>query len=133
MKVILEHTSANPTGPLHVGRGRNPVIGDTLARLMRSGGYDVQVQYYVDDMGKQEATIVWGYDHLDRLTLTPPETEKPDHAIVEVYRAATDLRNSNEEVEKEISDILNKYEHLDPAVYGQSSKKWSTSAWKARK
>jgi len=116
VKVILEHTSANPTGPLHVGRGRNPVIGDTLARVMRSGGYDVQVQYYVDDMGKQEATIVWGYDHLDSLALKPPEIEKPDHAVVEVYRAATDLRKTSEAVEKEISDILNKYEHMDPEV-----------------
>jgi arginyl-tRNA synthetase len=116
VKVTLEHTSANPTGPLHVGRGRNPIIGDTMARVMRSGGYDVQVQYYVDDMGKQEATIVWGYDHLDMLNPPAPEMDKPDHAIVEVYRAATDLRKSNESVEKEISEILNKYERLDPGV-----------------
>jgi len=116
VKVILEHTSANPTGPLHVGRGRNPIIGDTLARVMRSGGYDVQVQYYVDDMGKQEATIVWGYDHLDTIKPPAPEMDKPDHAIVEVYRAATDLRKSNEGVEKEISEILNKYERLDPEI-----------------
>ena len=116
VKVILEHTSANPTGPLHVGRGRNPIIGDTLARVMRSGGYDVQVQYYVDDMGKQEATIVWGYDHLGTLKPPAPEMDKPDHAVVEVYRAATDLRKSNEGVEKEISDILSKYERLDPAI-----------------
>ena len=122
VKVILEHTSANPTGPLHVGRGRNPVIGDTLARLMRAGGYDVQVQYYVDDMGKQEATIVWGYDHLDLSKLPIPQTDKPDHAIVEVYRAATDIRKENESVDKEISEILNKYEHLDPEVSAKIKK-----------
>jgi len=122
VKVTLEHTSANPTGPLHVGRGRNPVIGDTLARLMRAGGYDVQVQYYVDDMGKQEATIVWGYDHLDMSKLPAPQTDKPDHAIVEVYRAATDLRKENESIDKEISEILNKYEHLDPEVSAKIKK-----------
>ncbi len=122
IKVILEHTSANPTGPLHVGRGRNPVIGDTLSRIMRAGGYDVQVQYYVDDMGKQEATIVWGYDHLDLSKLPTPQTDKPDHAIVEVYRAATDIRKENENVDKEISEILNKYEHLDPEVSAKIKK-----------
>jgi arginyl-tRNA synthetase len=53
--VILEHTSANPTDKLHVGRARNPIIGDTLARILRSTGYDVETQYYVDDMGKQSA------------------------------------------------------------------------------
>ncbi len=115
-RVILEHTSANPTGPLHVGRGRNPVIGDTMARVMRSAGYDVQVQYYVDDMGKQEATIVWGYDHLDRIKPGVPEIEKPDHAVVEVYRAATDARKNDPAVEKEVSGILTRYEHMDPAV-----------------
>ncbi|MEW5937136.1 MAG: arginine--tRNA ligase [Candidatus Thermoplasmatota archaeon] len=54
-KVIIEHTSANPTDRLHVGRGRNPIIGDTLARLMRAAGYSVETQYYVDDMGRQAA------------------------------------------------------------------------------
>jgi arginyl-tRNA synthetase len=116
VKAILEHTSANPTGPLHVGRGRNPVIGDTLARVMRAGGYDVQVQYYVDDMGKQEATIVWGYDHLDMLKPGVPEIEKPDHAVVEIYRAATELRKNSPQVEKDVSEILTKYEHMDPEV-----------------
>ncbi|MCD1294472.1 arginine--tRNA ligase [Methanocella sp. CWC-04] len=116
IKVILEHTSANPTGPLHVGRGRNPVIGDTLARILRNGGYDVEVQYYVDDMGKQVATIVWGYDNLDPKALPAPQMDKPDHAVVEVYREATGRMKSDEAVEKEISGILNRYEHLDPEI-----------------
>lgn len=115
IKVILEHTSANPTGPLHVGRGRNPIIGDTLARILRNAGYDVEVQYYVDDMGKQEATIVWGYEHLD-VSRLKPEVAKPDHEVVEVYRAATDRRKADPEVEKAVSDILNKYEHMDPEI-----------------
>jgi arginyl-tRNA synthetase len=54
-KVLLEHTSANPTDRLSVGRGRNPIIGDTLARIMRTAGYSVETQYYVDDMGRQAA------------------------------------------------------------------------------
>jgi arginyl-tRNA synthetase len=115
IKVILEHTSANPTGPLHVGRGRNPIIGDTLARILRNAGYNVEVQYYVDDMGKQEATIVWGFENLD-VSKLQPEVDKPDHHIVEVYRAATDRRKTDPEVEKAVSDILNRYEHADPAV-----------------
>jgi arginyl-tRNA synthetase len=114
-KVILEHTSANPTGPLHVGRGRNPIIGDTLARILRNAGNNVEVQYYVDDMGKQEATIVWGYENLD-VSKLQPEVDKPDHHIVEVYRAATDRRKADPEVEKAVSDILNRYEHGDPEV-----------------
>ena len=50
IKVIVEHTSANPNGPLHVGRARNPIIGDTISRILKFAGYDVITQYYVDDM-----------------------------------------------------------------------------------
>jgi arginyl-tRNA synthetase len=59
-KVILEHTSANPTDKLHIGRARNPIIGDTLARILKKAGYDVETQYYVDDMGKQAVTLAYG-------------------------------------------------------------------------
>ena len=58
--VILEHTSANPNGPFHVGRARNPIIGDTLARILRKLGFTVEVQYWVNDMGRQAATLSWG-------------------------------------------------------------------------
>ncbi len=55
----VEHTSANPTGPLHVGRVRNGIIGDTLARVLRAAGSKVTTQYYVDDLGRQAAMITW--------------------------------------------------------------------------
>ncbi|MCI4372742.1 MAG: arginine--tRNA ligase [Thermoplasmata archaeon] len=55
----VEHTSANPTGPFHIGRVRNAIIGDTLARALRAAGTPVTSQYYVDDMGRQAAMITW--------------------------------------------------------------------------
>ena len=55
----VEHMSANPTGPLHVGRVRNGIIGDTLARVLRLAGSRVTTQYYVDDLGRQAAMITW--------------------------------------------------------------------------
>jgi arginyl-tRNA synthetase len=45
IRVVLEHTSANPNGPLHVGHIRNSIIGDTLARVFRKAGYGLEVQY----------------------------------------------------------------------------------------
>ena len=51
--VLIEHTSANPNGPFHVGRARNAILGDTLVRLHRLHGDEVRAEYYVDDMGKQ--------------------------------------------------------------------------------
>ena len=63
-KVIIEHTSANPNGPLHVGRARNPIIGDTLVRIFKAAGYDVESQFYLDDMGKQVAILAWGVNNI---------------------------------------------------------------------
>ncbi len=52
-KVQVEYGSANPTGPLHVGFGRNVVIGDTLANILDAAGYDVQREYWINDAGTQ--------------------------------------------------------------------------------
>jgi arginyl-tRNA synthetase len=52
-KAQVEYGSANPTGPLHVGSGRNVVLGDTLANVLEAAGYDVQREYYVNDAGSQ--------------------------------------------------------------------------------
>ena len=52
-KVILEYVSANPTGPLHVGHGRGTAIGATLANILKSQGYNVYQEYYVNDAGRQ--------------------------------------------------------------------------------
>ena len=49
----VEFVSANPTGPLTVGRGRGGVMGDTLARAMSSVGYDVTREYYFNNAGRQ--------------------------------------------------------------------------------
>lgn len=111
--VIVEHTSANPNGPLHVGRARNPIIGDTLARLLRFGGYRVTTQYYVDDMGKQVAMLYWGATHLE---MELPEHEKEDHRYVGVYQKAASLMETDEEVKREIDEIVARAERGDRAL-----------------
>ncbi|RLF37307.1 MAG: arginine--tRNA ligase [Thermoplasmata archaeon] len=109
-KVIIEHTSANPTGPLHVGRARNPILGDTLVRIYRFAGYDVEVQFYVDDMGKQVAALAWGIKNIDPATLTPPSRDKPDHYFVRFYQKAYQLMQEKEEIDREISKIVKECE-----------------------
>ncbi len=52
-KVQVECVSANPTGPIHIGRIRGGVMGDTLARAMTAAGYDVTLEYYYNDAGRQ--------------------------------------------------------------------------------
>lgn len=52
-KVLVEFVSANPTGPLSVGHGRNAVLGDAIARVLAASGYAVQREYYFNDAGRQ--------------------------------------------------------------------------------
>ena len=52
-KVQIEFVSANPTGPLHVGHGRGAAYGDALSRILKSTGYKVEKEYYVNDAGRQ--------------------------------------------------------------------------------
>ncbi len=52
-RVQVEFVSANPTGPLHVGTGRNAALGDSLARVLARAGWDVEREYYFNDAGAQ--------------------------------------------------------------------------------
>jgi len=52
-RVMVEFVSANPTGPLTVGHGRNAVLGDCIARLLEAVGHEVTREYYFNDGGRQ--------------------------------------------------------------------------------
>ncbi|MBN2015130.1 MAG: arginine--tRNA ligase [Candidatus Altiarchaeota archaeon] len=79
-KIVLEHTSINPSGPVHIGRLRNSLIGDSLARILRFNGYEVETHYYVNDVGKQIAIIAQGFK----------EGIKPDESVVKEYKEYKD-------------------------------------------
>ncbi|HOF42699.1 MAG TPA: arginine--tRNA ligase [Candidatus Moranbacteria bacterium] len=53
IKINNEFISANPTGPLHLGNGRGGFYGDSLSKILRKAGFDVTVEYYVNDAGEQ--------------------------------------------------------------------------------
>ncbi len=53
----VEFVSANPTGPLHVGRSRGAMVGDTIARILQAAGYDVQREYYFNNAGVQMVNL----------------------------------------------------------------------------
>jgi arginyl-tRNA synthetase len=113
-KVIIEHTSANPNGPLHVGRARNPIIGDTLVRIFKAAGYDVESQFYLDDMGKQVAILAWGVNNIEDRHIPVSENKKADHQNVGFYQTANERMESDETVAQQIVDIVKKLEQGDP-------------------
>lgn len=116
-RVSVEHTSANTTGPFHIGRVRNAVLGDTLARVLRAAGYPVTTQYYVDDVGRQAAVITWFWSR--PAAEWPPELlaelpvgwahraagQKPDHFRGAPYPAATAFLKSHPEAAEEVQAL----------------------------
>ncbi len=107
LKIILEHTSANPNGPLHIGHIRNSIIGDSLARILIFAGYNVETQYYVNDMGRQIAMIVWG---LLNQGYAIDESEKSDHAIGKTYFQVNEDLKANPRFKNEVDKLMNLYE-----------------------
>ena len=95
--ILVEHTSANATGPFHMGRARNPIIGDSISRLLKYNGYEVTTEYYVNDTGRQAATVAFG---IKKFKGGP--SEKQDHKLVECYRQASDALKNSEKVKSQI-------------------------------
>ena len=130
-EVLIEHTSANPNGPFHVGRARNAILGDTLVRLNRLYGNEVRAEYYVDDMGKQVGVLAWALSNLskqqvddildDADSINPRWAGKKDHETVRWYQAAQSLRSNEgaDDIEEAIGKLVHASEHGDDAVLAQ--------------
>ncbi len=112
-RVVLEHTSANPNGPLHVGHIRNSIIGDTLSRAFRKAGYPLEVQYYVNDMGRQIAIVVWGFNNLDSAIR---EGEKEDAHIARIYIGANREIEKDAGITQQVNTLMQLVENGDPAT-----------------
>ena len=124
--VVVEHTSANPTGPVHVGRARNPIYGDAVARVLSYAGHDVDTHYYVNDAGRQIATFTWAYETFDDSELPDPERDRADYDLVRYYRKGNAFLESGDddavaEAEAEIADIMQGLEAGDEAAFDRVS------------
>lgn len=120
--VVVEHTSANPTGPIHVGRGRNTIFGDAVARLLEYNGDTVDRHYYLNDAGRQVGVFTWAYEKFDADSLPDPERDRPDYDLVRYYRRGNEfLENADadavESAEDEIASIINGLETGNTETY----------------
>ncbi|HCJ36466.1 MAG TPA: arginine--tRNA ligase, partial [Ktedonobacter sp.] len=71
-KIVVEHTNINSNKAAHVGHLRNSCIGDSVVRMLRSQGYHVEAQNYIDDSGVQVADVVMGFTLLQKGELQLP-------------------------------------------------------------
>lgn len=109
-KVIVEHTSPNPNKPLHMGTMRAAVLGDTIARLGDYSGYEIEVQNFMNDLGRQIAKITYGYENLmDRIS-DEDKDKKDDFWIGLLYSETGNFIDQNPDEEKEVDNIIQKME-----------------------
>ncbi|MFH1134050.1 MAG: arginine--tRNA ligase [Nanoarchaeota archaeon] len=104
-KLLVEHTSINPNASPHVGRARNGIIGDSIARIMAFQGYAVSRHFYVNDVGKQIAMLVMGGKGVPKF-----------HELLDEYVRINKDVEEHPEREKEVFALLNKLEAGDKEV-----------------
>lgn len=107
---LIEHTSINPNASPHVGRARNALIGDSITRLLRFEGYDCEVHYYVNDMGRQIGLLVLIASELKDLSFDQ---------ILDAYVSANERAEKEPEFAAQGYELLVKMEEGDPEAQRQ--------------
>ena len=116
-RVIVEHTAINSNKAAHVGHLRNSCLGDTIVRMLRSQGYHVEAENYIDDSGVQVADIVVGFTLLQQGKLEIPEgnqqlTGEPfDYFCSRVYVAVGKAYEAHPEFLELRKAVLHSIEH----------------------
>ncbi|MDV3277387.1 MAG: arginine--tRNA ligase [Nitrososphaerales archaeon] len=109
-RVAIEHTNVNPNKALHIGHARNLVLGDSLVRVMRHLGYDVQALNYIDDSGAQVADMIVGYKFLGMSDVAPPGSKFDSYSGESVYIRVTQEYSSNPALKEKQSLVLREIE-----------------------
>jgi len=116
MRISVEHTSANPSGPLTMGHARNAILGDTLARLLKARGHNVNRRFYVDDVGRQVSILAYGY----KLLKEPEPKGKVDHWLGRLY-ACTNCALQIQTVKKKLELLSEKPDQSEERLELQRS------------
>ena len=127
-RVVVEFVSANPTGPLHVGHGRQAVLGDAISALLEWSGWSVSREYYYNDAGVQiqnlAASVVVRLRELAGHPLEFPEGWYQGEYVLDVaraYIADRGARDAQELLEREMPpELLGSFQNdpvaLAPAI-----------------
>ena len=105
--IIVEHTSINPNASPHVGRARNAFIGDVIVRTLKFQGYNVEIHYFINDVGKQIALLVLGSKNKKKIKFGD---------LLKIYIEINKKVEKNKKLEKDVYDLLYKLEKGDKKV-----------------
>jgi arginyl-tRNA synthetase len=119
-RVMVEFVSANPTGPLHVGHGRQAALGDAISRLLEWTGWDVSREFYYNDAGNQIDNLTASVQALIR---GQPVPEKGYHGeyikeIAAQYTAAYPDSDNPDQVRQFAVRVLRAEQDRDLQAFG---------------
>ncbi len=104
-QVLIEHTSINPNASPHVGRARNALIGDSIVRILKFLNFDVEVHYFVNDVSKQIAMLVY----------SKAENQKFESMLKKYISVAAKVKKSKK-AEQEVFNLLYRFEQGDKEI-----------------
>src|SRR4051812_15374296 len=121
-KVQVEFVSANPTGPLHVGHGRQAALGDAIAALLESQGHKVTREFYYNDAGAQIDKLAWSVQARAR-GIRPGENGWPEEGyageyIEDIAREFKGDVNDLDAVRRFAVDYLRREQDADLQAFG---------------
>jgi arginyl-tRNA synthetase len=120
-KVQVEFVSANPTGPLHVGHGRQAALGDAIAALQEAQGYAVTREFYYNDAGAQIDKLTWSVQARAK-GIKPGQAGWPEEGYAGEYieEIAREIKNPNdpEAVRRQAVAYLRKEQDADLQAFG---------------
>ena len=112
-KLIVEHTAVNPNKAAHIGHLRNAVLGDTIVRLLKSTGEDVEIQNYIDNTGVQVADVVVGFKHIEGKSIEQVQAiqSKFDYYCWDLYARVGGFYEEDKSRLQLRSQVLRELEH----------------------
>jgi arginyl-tRNA synthetase len=127
-RVMVEHTSANPNAPLHIGNARNSILGDSLAELLRRQGHEVVVHFLVNDMGRQVAMTTYGWKLIGK-----PEPEGRAELWVGTIYAGVNVVNETTRLNREIKEAEAKGQVYELVELQEELEEYQKAATELRK
>jgi len=103
-KALIEHTSINPNASPHIGRARNALIGDCIVNILKFNDYDVDVHYFVNDIGKQISMLLVAAKDVEEVTFKN---------MLDLYIDINQRIKEDPELEQQVFEHLNKLENGD--------------------
>ena len=134
--LLIEHTSINPNASPHIGRSRNSIIGDFLVRLYKFEGFNVETNYFINDIGKQISMLLVGVEKLGnidaisfndmlKLYIEINDISKYDKEVEEkIFYYLHELENGNKEVRDKFKKITDICVEGQQAIFRKMDIKW---------